>query len=135
MRYEAVFGTQPFGNQLVTMTLSGAQLKQLLEQQLNDPQEPRLLPVSRGFGYTWDARRPRGERVLADSLVLNGRPIAPGDRLRVTVNSYLADGGDGFRLFTQGTERLVGMLDVDALAAHIGRGAEPDDTERVRRLP
>ena len=135
VRYEAVFGAQPFSNQLVTMTLSGAQLKQVLEQQLNDPQDPRLLPVSRGFTYTWDARRPRGERVLADSLMLNGRPIAPGERLRITVNSYLAEGGDGFRLFTQGTERLVGMLDVDALAAHIGRGAEPDDTERVRRLP
>ena len=94
--YADVFASQPFRNQLVTLTLTGTQIKDMLEQQWLDPKRPRILQVSRGFNYTWDGARPYGERVLADRMSLNGRPIDPAASYRVTVNNFLAVGGDGF---------------------------------------
>lgn len=135
VRYEDVFASQPFSNELVTMTLTGEELKALLERQFGDavPEHPRLLQVSRGFGYAFDPRRPRGERVLPGSLKLNGRTIAPAEPLRITVNSYLAGGGDGHRAFTEGRERQVGELDVDALARYVNTGPAPVDAPRIVR--
>lgn len=134
VRYEDVFACQPFSNPLVTLTLTGAQLRALLEQQFDDPAAPRVLPVSRGLAYSWDASRPRGQRVLPGSLALHGRPIAPGERLRVTVNSFLAGGGDGVGILGRAGERVVGERDVDALARYIAAGAAPVDDVRVTRL-
>ncbi len=59
-----LFASQPFRNRLVTMTLTGSQLKDMLEQQWLDPKRPRILQVSNGFSYTWDATKPFGERVM-----------------------------------------------------------------------
>ena len=113
--YGDVFAAQPFRNQLVTMTLTGQQIKQALEQQWTDPKRPRILHVSRGFSYTWDNARPIGDRVAADSLSLNGARIDPATGYRVTVNNFLAVGGDGFTAFKEGTAQQVGVYDVDAL--------------------
>jgi 5'-nucleotidase len=136
VRYEDVFASQPFSNELVTMTLTGAELKNLLERQFGEqvPAEPRLLQVSRGFSYAWDARRPRGDRVVPGSLKLDGHAVAPGEPLRVTVNSYLAGGGDGHRGFTEGRDRLVGERDVDALARYLNAGPAPVDAARITRV-
>lgn len=112
-----VFASQPFRNRLVTMTLTGSQLKELLEQQWLDPKRPRILQVSNGFGYTWDASKPLGERVLADKMILNGRPVEPATGYRVTLNDYLAVGGDGFTVAKQGTAAQYGGYDADALFA------------------
>ena len=95
--YADVFASQPFRNQLVTMTLTGAELKDVLEQQWHDPKLPRVLQVSTGFSYVWDNSKPYGERIAADRMALNGKPIDPATSYRVTVNNYLAVGGDGFR--------------------------------------
>ena len=67
--YGDVFASQPFRNQLVTLTLTGTQIKNMLEQQWLDPKRPRILHVSRGFSYSWDGARPVGDRVVADSHV------------------------------------------------------------------
>lgn len=112
-----VFASQPFRNRLVTMTLTGSQLKELLEQQWLDPKRPRILQVSNGFSYTWDASKPLGERVMADKMILNGRPIEAGSGYRVTLNDYLAVGGDGFTVAKQGAAALYGGYDADALFA------------------
>lgn len=112
-----VFASQPFRNRLVTMTLTGSQLKELLEQQWLDPKRPRILQVSNGFSYTWDASRPLGERVMAGKMILNGRPIEAGSGYRVTLNDYLAVGGDGFTVAKQGAAALYGGYDADALFA------------------
>jgi len=58
--YADVFASQPFRNQLVTLTLTGMQIKDALEQQWLDPEQPRILQVSKGFNYTWDGARPYG---------------------------------------------------------------------------
>ena len=105
LRYEDLFSVQPFYNNLVTMTLTGAQLLQLLEQQWQTATRTRMLQVSRGFSYSWDAGKPTGQRVVPGSLRLNGQPIAADARLRVTVNSFLASGGDNFTVLQAGHRR------------------------------
>ena len=64
MTYGDLFASQPFRNQLVTITLTGKQIKDMLEQQWLDPKRPRILQVSKGFSYAWDGSKPDGERVL-----------------------------------------------------------------------
>jgi len=120
VRYEDLFAVQPFYNNLVTITLTGAQLQRALEQQWQNQPRPRVLQVSRGFAYTWDAAQPPGQRVVPGSLRLNGTPVEPQQRLRVTVNSFLAGGGDNFAVFKQdGREPRTGMMDIDALERHV----------------
>lgn len=111
------FTVQPFGNSLVVMTLSGTELAAVLEQQATgvNSQRPRLLQPSAGFSYRWNPSAAPGQR--ASDLRLEGRPVAPGDSVRVTVNSFLAEGGDGFTVLTQGRDRTGGPLDIEALAA------------------
>ena len=116
--YADLFASQPFRNQLVTLTLTGAQLKDALEQQWNDPNRPRILQVSKGFSYAWDATKPSGAHVIAVSMTLNGKHIDPAASYRVTVNNYLSVGGDGFTVLKQGTAQQFGVYDVDALDAY-----------------
>ena len=116
--YADVFASQPFRNQLMTLTLTGMQIKTMLEQQWLDPKRPRILHVSRGFSYSWDGARPIGDRVAADRISLHGARIDPATSYRVTVNNFLAGGGDGFTVFTEGTAPQVGVYDVDALYAY-----------------
>ncbi len=133
--YADLFACQPFNNHLVTLTLTGAQIKQLLEQQwLNQP-EPIILQVSAGFTYAWDAARPVGDRVPADGIMLNGRPIDPRAPYRVTVNSFLASGGDRFLVLAQGIERQTGGSDRDALADYFAANSPvaPRELGRIRR--
>ena len=90
--YAELFASQPFRNQLVTLSLTGNQIKNMLEQQWLDPKRPRILQVSKGFSYAGTARKPNGERVIAASLSLNGARIDPAKSYRVTVNNYLSVG-------------------------------------------
>lgn len=133
--YADLFAAQPFGNSLVTLTLTGAQIKTMLEQQwLNQP-KPRALQVSKGFSYTWDDRRPRGDFVAAEGITLDGRTIDPAARYRVTVNGFLADGGDGFVVFKEGAEPRVGASEVAALEAYFKAHSPlaPGVLDRIRR--
>ena len=131
-----MFASQPFRNQLVTLTLSGAQIKDVLEQQWLDPNRPRFLQVSKGFNYTWDAARPYGERVVADRMSLNGQRVEPAQAYRVTVNNYLAVGGDGFTVLKDGTAAQFGVYDVDALDAYFKAASPiaPGQLDRIVRM-
>ena len=73
MTYGDLFASQPFRNQLVTITLTGKQIKDMLEQQWLDPKRPRILQVSKGFSYAWDGSKGDGERVLPERMSLNGQ--------------------------------------------------------------
>lgn len=112
-----VFQVQPFNNRLTTLTLTGADLKAVLEQGLDDSGPKQWLSPSAGFAYRWDMSRPDGDRVT--SMTLDGNPIDPIRRYRVTMNSFLAQGGDGFSLFGRGTDAKLGITDVEALEAWI----------------
>jgi 5'-nucleotidase len=133
--YGEAFSVQPFGNTLVTLTLTGAQLHTLLEQQW-EGSLVRILQPSQGFGYTWKASAPVGQKVDPASMRLHGAPVDPAGRYRVTVNSFLANGGDGFRVLTQGTERRGGPVDVDALEAWLKARSPlpPPETNRLVRV-
>ena len=137
VRYEDLFAVQPFYNNLVTITLTGAQLQRALEQQwLNQPR-PRVLQVSRGFTYSWDAAKPPGERIVPGSMRLNGVAIEPQHRLRVTINSFLASGGDNFTTFKQeGQDARTGIMDIDALERYVAAlgSIAPASLERIRRI-
>lgn len=139
--YGDLFAMQPFGNTLVTMTLTGAQLERIVEAQWRrDGERVLFLQPSIGFTYAWSAERPHGARIVPGSMQLDGGPVRPDDRYRITVNSFLAAGGDGFRLFREGRDRVGGPLDIDALAEFIrSRSADaplaPDPQPRIRRQP
>ncbi|MDP3694362.1 bifunctional UDP-sugar hydrolase/5'-nucleotidase [Bradyrhizobium sp.] len=134
--YADVFASQPFRNQLVTLTLTGMQIKAMLEQQWLDPKRPRILQVSAGFSYSWDAARPIGDRVAADGMSLHGARIDPASSYRVTVNNFLAGGGDGFTVFTDGIAPQVGVYDVDALYAYFRANSPiaPSPGNRIMRM-
>jgi 5'-nucleotidase len=138
--YADLYAVQPFGNALVTMTLTGAQLKQLLEQQWSarGSERARILQPSRGLTYAWSPARPAGDRVLADSLRLNGRRVESAQNYRVTVNDFLALGGDGFSVLREGTGAVGGPLDIDALTQFVRtestqRPLVPDRNPRIRQ--
>jgi 5'-nucleotidase len=133
--YADVFASQPFRNQLVTLTLTGMQIKDMLEQQWLDPKRPRILQVSNGFSYNWDGSKPYGERVVAASMSLNGVPIDPARSYRVTVNNYLSLGGDGFTVLKEGSSQQFGVFDVDALYAYFRAYSPiaPVAAERIMR--
>jgi len=100
----------------VTLTLTGARIKALLEQQWSKP-EPNICIHQRNFCYAWDAARPAGDRVL--EITLDGRAIEPDARYRVTVNGFLAAAATVSTVFAEGTERQTGGADIDALAAYL----------------
>ncbi len=131
------FSVQPFGNSLVTMTLTGAQIYDLLEEQWLDQPFPRILQPSAGFTYTWDANEPDGAKVVAGSVEIGGVPIDAGTGYRVTVNSFLADGGDNFATLVDGTNRLGGEVDIDALVTYFGANSPvaPGAQDRITVLP
>ena len=137
LTYGEVFSVQPFGNSLVTLSLTGAQIDALLEAQFSDSADDsdEILQVSRGFSYTWDAARPVGARIDPSTITINGVPVDPDATYRVTVNSFLADGGDGFTVLREGTERTGGEIDLDALIAYFSTASPvaPGPQDRINR--
>ena len=117
--YGQIFAMQPFGNNLVVKTLTGAQLRAMLEQQFKAdngvPKVKSLLVPSENFGFDYDLSRPDGQRIV--SMKLDDRPIDPARSYRVSVNNFLASGGDGFSVLTEGTDTFDAGLDLDALEA------------------
>jgi 5'-nucleotidase len=134
--YADLFAALPFRDQVVTLTLTGKQLKDALEQQWLNQSRPRILQVSRGFTYTWDAAKAPGERVIAEKMMLEGQIVDPANTYRVTVNNYLSVGGDSFTVFKQGTDQQFGIYDVDALFAYFGSNIpiSPGQTGRIVRI-
>ena len=127
LTYGDIYAVQPFGNTLITKSFTGVQLVALMEQQFDDEGFVQTFSPSRGFALSWDMRRPVGSRVV--SMTLNGQPIDLAATYRVTMNSFLAAGGDSFTVFTQGTDATTGAVDLDAIEAWLGRA------ERVELPP
>jgi 5'-nucleotidase len=137
--YGEAFTVQPFGNSLVTMTLTGSQIDTLLEQQFVGCGQAgnRVLQVSAGFEYAWSASDLACNKVDPQSIRINGVMVMPGASYRVTVNSFLADGGDNFAVLTQGTNRLGGAVDTDALESYFATlsPVAPGPRNRIVVLP
>ena len=125
--YAEAFTVQPFGNSLVTITLTTQQIKDALEQQFVGclgQTVQRVMQPSNGFKYTWSASAPACSKVTDVSLngvalVSAGVVLSPSTTYRVTINNFLSTGGDGFGVFTGGTNLLGGAQDIDALVAYL----------------
>jgi 5'-nucleotidase len=132
--YGDIFTMQPFGNSLVVMTLSGSEFKQLLEdQQAPGRTGPHFLIPSSTLTYRWDAKAPHGQRVK--DIRIGGQPLDLQRDVRFTVNSFLAEGGDGFVMLRKGRNRLGGELDLDALTSHLSSSPAPDTVSRITLIP
>jgi len=142
LSYGEGFTVQPFGNSLVTLTLTAQQLKNVLEQQfancLGQGSSNRVMQISNGLSYTWTTAGACGTRIKdvaftptdvtvvpplvtgpTDNLVIGGVVQNPAKTYRVTVNNFMATGGDGFTTFIGGTGVQGGAQDIDALVAYL----------------
>jgi 5'-nucleotidase len=134
------FTNQPFGNSLVTLTLTTQNIKDVLEQQFagcrgQSATATRIMLPSNGFKYTWNGANACDARISNVTLtngtttttLVNAAGVVqnPAQTYRVTVNNFMADGGDGYTTFLAGTNRLGGAQDIDALAAFLGRFRAP----------
>ncbi|MFI6180216.1 bifunctional metallophosphatase/5'-nucleotidase [Nonomuraea sp. NPDC051191] len=124
---------QPFGNMLVTMTLTGAQLERLLEQQWCGQGTARVLGVSQGLTYTYDNARPACDKIDPATVKLNGTVVDPAAKYRLTANSFIASGGDGFSVLTEGTERVEKVRDIEAFESYI-RAKSPLPAPALNRV-
>jgi len=142
------FTVQPFGNSLVTMTLTGAQLLDVLKQQWCTQDAARVLLPSAGVHYTFSASAAaalvgqpcEGAANPVSGLTIGGVAVDPAASYRITVNSFLADGGDKFTALRDGTDRLGGAVDTDALEAYLapsltGTPIAPPALDRVDVTP
>jgi 5'-nucleotidase len=136
--YEELFRVQPFNNVMTVKTMTGDMIYRLLEQQFDNPIPGalRILQVSSGFTYSYDATRPAGDRVIDGSVRINGVPVDPAASYRVAMNNFLASGGDGFSVFNEGTDQLGGEIDLDALVNYFGAHSPvaPGPQNRITRL-
>jgi 5'-nucleotidase len=131
------------------MSLTGTQIETLLEEQFEGcalgsptgdtaaPSNDRLLQVSEGFTYTWSPAGAECNKVDSSSIKINGVAVAPSVKYRVTVNSFLADGGDQFYVLRKGTDRLGGPQDLDAMTAYFAkhRSVAPGQPHRISVKP
>jgi 5'-nucleotidase len=115
LTFGQLYAVQPFNNELVTQTLSGAELKAVLEQGFDTSGPIQFLSPSQGFVYSVDMARPIDSRIV--SMTLGGTPIDPGKDYRITTNSFLANGGDSFSVLTKQRDAVTGIPDIDALEA------------------
>jgi 5'-nucleotidase len=125
--YGEAFTVQPFGNSLVTKTMTGDQIRRLLQQQFaaclaNPAPGNRILQISYTFKYESNAAAPTCAEKIGRMWV-NGVEVQPTDTFRVTLNNFLATGGDSFSVFTEGTNALGGAQDIDALVAYFQANA------------
>lgn len=119
--YAEAYTVVPFSNVMVTIDLTGDQLRQALEQQFVPTRGRQYLAlgVSAGFSYAWDALAPQGSKVVPGSMTLNGVPMLPTATYRVALPNFLADGGDDFLGFKAGTNRLGGGEDLAMLVSYL----------------
>ncbi|WP_073226220.1 bifunctional metallophosphatase/5'-nucleotidase [Streptomyces sp. NBRC 110465] len=126
--YGEAFTVQPFTNMMNVVDLTGAQLITALQQQVSGSNEasPKILQVSEGLTYTLDLTKTGADRVVADTIELNGEAIDPARSYRVAMNEFLAGGGDGFSVLGQGTNKLVGPSDLDLFNAYLAAHSTAD---------
>jgi 5'-nucleotidase len=134
--YGQLFAIQPFGNTLAVKSLTGRQIRALLEQQFdsgsNTVASPNMLLPSANVRYAYDLSKPAGRRIV--ELTVDGKPIDENAVYRVAMNSFLATGGDNFTVFKDGTDPAGGPLDLDALEAWIASSSPltPPAADRIR---
>ena len=139
-----LFNVMPFNDVVVAMDLTGQQLLRLLEQQWESPQPAggRIMSVSNGFTYSWDASAPErapsggGQRIVPGSMKLNGEPIDMERVYRVTVNNFMSVGGDNYSILPKGLSRQDGEIDLITVKRYFERQGviKPPELGRIVRV-
>ncbi|GHH28143.1 bifunctional metallophosphatase/5'-nucleotidase [Streptomyces lanatus] len=119
--YAEGFTVQPFSNTVNLQDITGTQLIQILKEQVSgtNAAAPKVLQISSGLTYTLDLTKSGADRVVTDSIKLNGEAVNPTATYRVATNNFLAGGGDGFPTLGQGTNDLVGTDDLTVLEKYL----------------
>ena len=129
-----VFAVQPFGNSIVTLSLTGQQIRELLEQQWSgaNANRPRILQPSKELSYAYKKDATAVPR--ATQIMISGQALMDSKSYRVTVNSFIADGGDNFTVLSKGTNRVGGGQDIDALEKYINQNSpvQAPETNRIK---
>lgn len=131
--YEQIFQLQPFGNQIVILDLTGAQLLAAIEHSLKDGQPDAHVS---GLAVKWDGSKPPGKRVREVRLTQGNKKLEPRRHYRVAVNDFMATGGSGFTMFRGAPTEATGQTDIEVLQAYLARlpqPAEPPATGRFQR--
>jgi 5'-nucleotidase len=133
--YRELYNVQPFGNTVNAVTMTGAAIKDLLEQQFPNPGRTTqlILGTSEGFAYSYDLSKAYGSRI--SNITLNGVALDPATPYRVAMNSFLATGGDGFTAFTTGTDPVTGPVDVDTAVEYFQTHSSPTPPPAVSPPP
>ncbi|MFE1908761.1 bifunctional metallophosphatase/5'-nucleotidase [Streptomyces gardneri] len=120
--YGEAYTVQPFTNMMTAVDLTGAQLVTTLQQQVSglNLAAPKILQVSKNFTYTLDMTKTGADRIVVDSVRLNGEAIDPAKTYRVAMNEFLSGGGDGFAVLKEHKNKLVGASDLDMFTAYLG---------------
>ena len=134
VNFGQLFKVQPFGNTMVVKRMTGQQVKDLLEHQFANLDRPKVLFPSESLQYEVDLRQGKGQRVV--NVQIGQKPLELTHAYHVTMNSFLASGGDGFSQFKQAPTVSGGELDVDALSEYLRQhpGIKPPVTDRIRML-
>ncbi|HET6597080.1 MAG TPA: bifunctional metallophosphatase/5'-nucleotidase [Anaerolineales bacterium] len=154
--YAEAFTFQPFSNILQTIPMTGAQIIDVLEQQCQPAGVSRpFLHLGVSAGFTYDLAKTFGPvdhdnnpntapvnsctSISVTNVKLNGENLDPNATYIVTINSFLADGGDNFTVFRQVDPalRVGGGIDLDALIEYMMSqdAINPPGTDRVHELP
>lgn len=130
--WKEAFTVQPFGNDLVKMNVTGNEIKTLLEQQWGS--KVRIMPIS-GLKVTYDDSRAAGDRIVS-IVKTDGTPLSMDQTYSITVNNYMADGGDGYTVLAGIKDRTIDVVDLDALVNYIKtqRTVNPQIEGRVTKL-
>ncbi|MGV9778904.1 bifunctional metallophosphatase/5'-nucleotidase, partial [Streptosporangium sp. NPDC003464] len=116
----AAFG---YANPVLTVSVTGAQLDQALEQQWqaqpNGSTRFAPLAVSGNVRYSYDATRPIGERVNPADVLINGRPLQTDRTYRLAALAYTLLGADGYTAFTGYTDAVRGSRDYEAFRTYL----------------
>ncbi|MFH8609073.1 bifunctional metallophosphatase/5'-nucleotidase [Streptomyces sp. NPDC018029] len=127
--YGEAFTVQPFSNTVNLVDLTGAQLVTALKQQVSGANQasPKILQVSEGLTYTLDMTKAGADRVVTDSIKLNGKALDPAATYRVALNSFLAGGGDGLPELGKGAKPLVGADDLKAFNDYLAANSSAEE--------
>ena len=128
----ALFTIQPFGNQMVRMTLTGQQIYDLLAQQWSTPAAPKMLQIS-GFTYSWTNNGANLAGTVTE-VRKNGVAIDKAATYTVTTNNFLSGGGDGFTVFKSGLNPVIDASDIDVLVSYIRSLTSPFDALIENRI-
>ncbi len=131
LKWGTLFGVQPFANVVTKLEMTGAEIREVLEQQFPASGEPKILQVS-GLSVHFDMTKPIGQRITKVALE-DGTELDPAKAYSVAANSFLADGGDGFTALKKGRKRTEVGIDLDALVTYLAAG-KPVPTAHPGRI-